>query len=149
MKIKFWTIWLIVIGLLFGGLTTGCGSKSTVETDHKHPMAAMEEMPMSVQDAPVRVQEAYQFAVANPDALANIPCYCGCGPMGHTSNYSCYIAGETDGELVFDEHALGCGICVDITHDVMRLRDQGQSADVIFTTIDQTYARFGPPTPLQ
>lgn len=145
----FYFICLLIAGLLLSGIATGCSSESAAATTHDHAMADVEKMPASVQQAPVRVQEAYQFAVANPDALANIPCYCGCGPMGHTSNYSCYVAGETSGELVFDEHALGCGICVDITQDVMRLRDQGKTADEIFAAVDSTYARFGPPTPLQ
>ena len=29
--------------------------------------------------------------------------------------------------VTFDEHANGCGICVDITQDVMRLSAEGQS----------------------
>ncbi len=28
---------------------------------------------------PLTVREAYQFALANPDVLSKIPCYCGCG----------------------------------------------------------------------
>lgn len=148
-RYHFYLTFLLIAGLLLSGLVTGCRSESTTTTPHNHAMAAMEGMPASVQQAPVRVQEAYQFAVANPAALANIPCYCGCGPMGHTSNYSCYVSGETDRELVFDEHALGCGICVDITQDVMRLQDQGKTADEIFAVVDSTYAQFGPPTPLQ
>jgi hypothetical protein len=31
----------------------------------------------------------------------------------------------------------------------MRLLAQGKDVDTIFTEIDNTYARFGPPTPLQ
>jgi hypothetical protein len=110
----------------------------------------MSDMPTMVQEAPVRVQEAYQFAQMNQDVLEHIPCYCGCGAMGHTSNYSCFIA-ETnaDGIVVYDEHALGCGICVDIAHDTMRLLAQGKDVDAIFAEIDNTYARFGPPTPLE
>ena len=40
---------------------------------------------------------------------------CGCGAMGHTSNLSCYIH-EMDeaGGITFDNHAAGCGICVDV-----------------------------------
>jgi hypothetical protein len=69
--------------------------------------------------------------------------------MGHTSNYSCYVAETaTDGTITYDEHALDCGICVDISQDVMRLLAQEKSVAEIYTTIDQTYARFGPPTAL-
>jgi hypothetical protein len=112
--------------------------------------APLTEMPSVVQEAPVPVQEAYQFAQMNKDVLENIPCYCGCGAMGHTSNYSCFIAEtEADGTVVYDEHALECGICVDIAHDTMRLLAQDNDVDAIFTEIDNTYARFGPPTPLE
>lgn len=82
----------------------------------------IDQMPMEVQSAPMSVQQAYQFAAANPDVMKDIPCYCGCGNVGHTSNYSCYVSGvDNKGKLIFDNHALGCSICVDITQDVMRL----------------------------
>jgi hypothetical protein len=65
--------------------------------------------------------------------------------MGHTSNYSCYISGEGDnGELTFDNHALGCSICVDITQDAMRMLDEGKSTAEIRAYVDLTYSRFGP-----
>lgn len=102
-------------------------------------------MPVDVQNAPVTVKQAYQFAAANPDILTQLPCYCGCGGMGHTSNYSCYISGE-DGNagLTFDSHALGCSICVDITQDAMRMLDEGKSIAQIRIFVDQEYSRFGP-----
>jgi protein-disulfide isomerase len=54
------------------------------------------------------VQEAYRFALANPDVLDVIPCYCGCGQVGHENNRMCYIQSENpDGSVVFDDHALG------------------------------------------
>jgi hypothetical protein len=105
----------------------------------------MSEMPAEVQSAPEIVRGAYQFAVANPDVLTQLPCYCGCGGMGHTSNYACYVAGENeDGVMEFDNHALGCSICVDITADAMRMLDEGKSMTEIRTFVDQTYSAFGP-----
>ncbi len=108
-------------------------------------MASMSGMPAAVQSAPVSVQQAYQFAVANPDVTQKIPCFCGCGSIGHTSNYSCYVA-EVDnkGAITFDNHALGCSICVDITLDAMRMTQAGQSPGQIRATIDATYAKYGP-----
>lgn len=107
-------------------------------------MAPVSMMPPEVQDAPVVVQQAYQYAAANADILSQIPCYCGCGAMGHTSNYACYVAGTDGGGLRFDTHALGCSICVDITQDVMRMRAQGMEVGAIRTEIDATYSRYGP-----
>jgi len=38
-----------------------------------------------------KVQEVYHYAAQNPETLKYIPCYCGCGGIGHTSNLSCYV----------------------------------------------------------
>lgn len=140
---------LMVLGIVTAVLAA-CSSDQQVISLDGLGFAPLTEMPSVVQEAPVPVQEAYQFAQMNKDVLENIPCYCGCGAMGHTSNYSCFIAEtEADGTVVYDEHALECGICVDIAHDTMRLLAQDNDVDAIFTEIDNTYARFGPPTPLE
>lgn len=104
-------------------------------------------MPDFVMDAPPRVKEAYQYAIDHPDDLAAVPCYCGCGNMGHTSNLSCFIQDRAaDGTITFDDHANGCGICVDIAQDVMRLRAEGKDLSETRTIIDATYGGFGPGT---
>jgi hypothetical protein len=135
---------------LLANVTSGCGgAKREHGPEHAFAMASLGDMPAEVQAAPVSVQEAYQFAMANPDTLAKIPCYCGCGAMGHRSNADCYISAEDRGEgLMVDNHALGCSICVDISQDVMRMMDQGKDMAEIYAYVDDTYARFGPPTPL-
>ena len=70
-------------------------------------MAPMSGMPAEVQSAPVSVQQAYQFAAANPDLMKQVPCYCGCGAV-HQNNYQCYIkAVNADGSFVFDDMSLG------------------------------------------
>lgn len=110
-------------------------------------LAPASALPDFASQAPPRVQDAYRFAIAHPDELAHYPCYCGCGAMGHTSNLSCYLQGTgPDGSTAFDNHAVGCGICVDITQDVMRLSADGQSAQEIRAYIDSTYSAYGPST---
>jgi hypothetical protein len=102
-------------------------------------------MPSEVQAAPATVQQAYQFASANPDLMKAIPCYCGCGSVGHTSNYSCYVSDvDQIGNMSFDSHALGCSLCVDITQDAMRLLRQGKSNADIRAYIDTAYSKYGP-----
>ena len=98
---------ILILSLIASGLLSAC---STQEAEHSYPMAPMAGMPVEVQSAPVTVQQAYQFAVANPDVLQQLPCYCGCGPIGHTSNYACYVAEQNaDGSAkTSDKHALGC-----------------------------------------
>lgn len=130
--------------ILAGGVLSGCTSDAEHESEHAVAMASLADMPMDVQQAPVTVQQAYQFAVANPDVLQKLPCYCGCGAMGHTSNYACYVAGTTaEGVITYDPHALGCSICVDITQDAIRLLRQGKTVSEIRLYVDTTYAKFG------
>jgi hypothetical protein len=105
----------------------------------------MEGMPAEVEAAPPVVREAYVFASAHPEVLTQIPCYCGCGAIGHTSNYACYVSGvEADGAIAYDLHAVGCSICIDITRDTMRMLDQGLGVAQVRAQIDATYSAFGP-----
>ena len=128
--------------LLLLTVLTGCGGQQETLA-----MAPSSLLPDYVQSAPPKVQEAYRFAATNPDMLTHQPCYCGCGAMGHTSNLSCFVADiDENGAITFDNHAAGCGICVDIAQDVMRLTRQGKSQLEIRQYIDATYAQFGPST---
>jgi len=134
---------LVVLPLLFTLLASCSPASSSGQNDLA--MASMDGMPGEVKSAPTIVQQAYQFAAANPDVMKQIPCYCGCGAMGHTSNYSCYVSGvDENGTITYDSHALGCSICVDITQDTMRLLKQGKSVSEIKAYIDQTYSQYGP-----
>ncbi len=100
--------------------------------------------PVEVRQAPAVVREAYAFADEHPEVMRAIPCYCGCGAIGHTSNLSCYVVDEGQPGASYDLHALGCSICVDITQDAMRLYAQGAEVGQIRESIDSTYAQYGP-----
>ncbi|MCL4527795.1 MAG: PCYCGC domain-containing protein [Chloroflexi bacterium] len=135
---KFVFIALVIV--ILSSSLSACSSHNTNDLN----MMPMNQMPAEVQSAPVTVQTAYQFAAANPDIMKNIPCYCGCGNIGHTSNYSCYVSGvDAKGTIIFDNHALGCSLCVDITQDVMRMLQEGKSPQDARATIDATYSRYG------
>lgn len=135
---------LILMLLSTSALTACTGTAGSATSDSNYAMAPMAGMPADVKSAPTTVQQAYQFAVANPEVLKQIPCYCGCGAMGHTSNYSCYVSGVDDsGSVIYETHALGCSICVDITQDTMRLLKQGDTVPEIKAYIDQTYSQYG------
>ena len=47
----------------------------------------------------------YRFATTRGDVLRWMPCTCGCAQVGHTSNRSCYIKGETAAEVTYTSHA--------------------------------------------
>jgi hypothetical protein len=130
--------------VVFVSTTISACSPSKSSDVHLY-MLPMEQMPAEVQSAPATVQEAYQFAAINPDVMKDIPCYCGCGSVGHKSNYDCYLAdGDAKSNFTFDNHALGCSICVDITQDVMRMLRDGKSPQDARAYIDATYAKYGP-----
>lgn len=136
---------LILVPLLLPLLLGGCSSRHTSAAAGDLKMASMDGMPNEVKTAPILVQQAYRFAAANPEVMTQIPCYCGCGAMGHTSNYACYIGGKNDdGTLKYDTHALGCSICVDITQDTMRMLREGKSVQEIRAYIDSAYSKYGP-----
>jgi hypothetical protein len=131
---------LVVLGVAMLMLS-GCGAA----VSGGQPPAP--NLPDFVRDAPPTVKEAYAYAAAHSDELTKYPCYCGCGAMGHTSNRSCYIKDiAANGGITFDNHAAGCGICVDITKDVMRLKAQGQSSRQVRAYIDAQYSAYGPST---
>jgi len=131
---------LIIFTVTSGLVLSACNSQEL-------KMAPMEHTNVNVQAAPARTQQAYQFAIANPETLQQIPCYCGCVNFGHTSNYDCYVAEvSTAGVTTIDEHALACTVCVDITQDVMTRLRQGETIESIQGFIDRSYSKYGPPT---
>jgi hypothetical protein len=137
---------LFLISIVLTLLSTAISACSAQSPSVDLQMMSMDQMPAEVRAAPLRVQEAYQFAAANPDIMKNIPCYCGCDDSGHESNYECYVAQvSTYGTITFDQHAILCSICVDITQDVMRMVGDGESPQAIRAYIDATYSKYDPP----
>ena len=75
--------------------------------EHRYKLAPEKILPVDIAKAPAEVREAYRFAIANRDTLRYIPCYCGCGADGHTSNASCYFKDDSTPEKpVFDRMSL-------------------------------------------
>ncbi len=135
-------LFLVLTVALLSTAISACSTNNSSTSLHMMPL---DQMPAEVQSAPLVVQQAYQFAAANPDVMKQIPCYCSCGNIGHTSNYSCYVSrADEKGDVAFDSHALGCSICVDITQDVMRLLREGKSPQEARAYIDATYSKYGP-----
>jgi len=142
MRLNFPKILLLIVTLSLAASTLQACSSTSASVGLK--MMPMDKMPAEVQAAPSVVQAAYQFAAANPDVMKGIPCYCGCGSIGHTSNYSCYVqSAAANGAITWDDHALGCSICVDITQDAMRLSREGKSVPEIKAYVDSTYGKYG------
>ena len=77
------------------------------------PVSALSD---KVRAAPDVVRDAYRFAAANPTSCRKSRAIVSCGAEGHQSHLACYVkqVNADDGSVVFDDHALNCGICVDI-----------------------------------
>lgn len=134
-------IFFSLISILLLAALPACSGQSK----NDQAMMSPGQMPSEVRSAPAVVQQSYRFAAANPDVMKQIPCYCGCGGVGHTSNYSCYVQSvDGNGVITFDHHALGCSLCVDITQDVMRLQREGKSTQEIRSYVDSSYTKYGP-----
>jgi Protein of unknown function with PCYCGC motif len=89
-------------------LATLLNPRTFAATAHRFKLAPDSILPTDIRKAPDEVREAYRFAIANRDTLRYIPCYCGCGEQGHTSNASCYFQDNSTPEKpVFDRMSLG------------------------------------------
>ena len=138
-------LWPILIVIL-GSFLSGCG-QSAAHDSHEMIMVPLEQMPTEVQQASLDVQKAYQYAAGNPEIFKQIPCYCGCYALHHTSNYDCYVASvAADGTITYDQHAVNCVICANITQDAVRLLKQGQTVSEVHNFIDASYAKYGTST---
>lgn len=100
---------LAASGLALVGCSSGVGpiGQSSVD-DALLAWPAEDRWPAQFYKASESVQEAYRFAVANQDLLQWMPCFCGCGEWGHTSNASCYVQEmRDDGSVLLDPMSYG------------------------------------------
>ncbi len=105
--------WLYVAIPILAAVLIGVGGGwflarrgDTGSTRPEIQLAPVSRLPEQVRRAPPVVQEAYRFAIANPEVLARLPCYCGCGSIGHKSDLDCFIEEfKPDGTIVFGYHA--------------------------------------------
>lgn len=84
--------------------------------------------------------KAYAYTVKNPVVVEKIPCYCGCGGMGHESLKNCFIS--DDG--IYSSHASNCDICVGEVIKIKNMFESGMYISDIREAIDREYSRYGP-----
>ncbi len=101
--------YLALILLVVLLLAVACAPTSTAPTNETSiRLAPASALSPELRQLSPEVQEAYRFALANRDILEKIPCYCGCGVIGHMSNYMCYVQPESaGGKVAFDLHGAG------------------------------------------
>ena len=98
------------------------------------------------------VQQVYEFAARHPEVLQYMPCYCACERIGHKGNHDCFVkARAANGQITeWDEHGIGCAICLQVGLDAMTLFNGGAKPAAIRAAIDQKYGSHFPsstPTP--
>jgi hypothetical protein len=124
------------------GHTMGHAIPASAEVD-----AAWAARPGYVLSADARTVEAYAYAIARPDVIDWMPCYCGCVAMDHRNNADCYLEPREEGAPVaFEEHASYCGICVDITLTAKSMMAEGKSLLQIRIAVDGEYGSTAPGT---
>ncbi len=109
--------------------------------------ATWKARPDYVQALPAAWQEAYAFALARPDVLQWLPCYCGCVAMDHRSNLDCFFQHrEAGGRIVFEEHASYCDICVEIANTASAMLRDGSTMSQVRASVDATFGATAPGT---
>jgi predicted nucleic acid-binding Zn ribbon protein len=98
---------VLVIGASLAGIQLSRHSQTAAA-----PVAATNEihgmpMPGWLATADPGIVAQYIYAADHEADLQYIPCYCGCGAQGHTSNYECYFRKDQNGALAFESHAYG------------------------------------------
>lgn len=107
-RLKPSLVFSLVLLLLALSLALEACTGATGMVQEQLTLAPESALPDFVRDAAPQVQEAYRFAIANPEVLSKFPCYCGCGAMGHQNNLQCYIKEiRVDGSIEFENHAFG------------------------------------------
>jgi len=68
-------------------------------------VTAAVELPDWVRQGTSKAQQAYTQAVVHRDELRYIPCFCGCGPIGHQSVADCFVDKvSANGAVTYDTH---------------------------------------------
>ncbi len=167
---------VLILALLIGGGSAGCsgsqpgstaravaptGTPSTpqmaavpmgsmVMPTAEQARATWDARPAFVSDADPQTQAAYAFALARPDVLQWLPCYCGCAAMGHKSNLECFFKRRQAGvQLGFEEHASGCDVCVKTAIMGQQMLRQGKTMIQIRAAVDSTFGGRAPGTPTE
>ncbi|MHA2218504.1 MAG: PCYCGC motif-containing (lipo)protein [Candidatus Hodarchaeales archaeon] len=105
--------------------TLGLGKQSTeVKDDVQLPAYAY---------VSARSEQSYRVAIdpiiQNGDVLSKIPCYCGCGGIGHSSLKDCFL----------DEHGSFCDICQYEALETYEMVKKGVPVAEIRSIIDNRY----------
>ena len=138
-----------LVGLIFSlvSFAGGGGSSGGSGSQGSGPLAQFASLPGWLARSPNSTQEAYAYAVAHPETLNYIPCYCGCGlHAGHRSNRECFVASGAGANVVFDNHGADCAMCIDIAMMTKKMIAQGKALTEVRAAVTDKYSSLGPAT---
>jgi hypothetical protein len=94
------------------------------------------------------LKDAHIFAADHPEVASYVPCYCGCGNMGHKNNADCFVESrDKQGRVnTWVPHGAACAVCIDIAVESMRMRNSGASVTAIRKHIQDEYRPRFPST---
>lgn len=109
--------------------------------------AAWDARPEYVHAAHPDTRTAYAYALARPDVLQWLPCYCGCVGMGHGSNLDCFLEPRENGApIAFEQHASVCDVCVRTALLAQRMIGDGRTMIEIRAAVDAEFGGLAPGT---
>src|SRR5215213_4175814 len=119
---------------------------------HVGPLPALPRVSYQPAGPMAVIQQVYEFAARHPEVLQFMPCYCGCERIGHRGNHDCFVKSRAANGTVteWDEHGIGCAICLGVGRDSMTLFNGGAKPAEIRAAIDKKYGSVYPsstPTP--
>ena len=99
------------------------------------------------------MRATYEFAARHPEVMNYIPCFCGCERGGHKDNHDCFVAARDANKkvTVWEPHAVGCEICVDVAYQALEMHTAGAKVADIRDAIEKKYASHNgghTPTPM-
>ncbi len=97
-----------------------------------------------VHTAPVQAIREYNANILHGKDIAYLPCYCGCGSVGHKSNFNCFFKKFEDGSLYTDLHGENCETCLEITSSYLKQKAAGKSLPEIRDNIEKQYSGSKP-----
>lgn len=93
---------------------------------------------------PIVGVDEYNTNILHQHDLEKIPCFCGCGEIGHTSNHNCFFTYNEDGQRILEKHGEYCQVCLDLTNIYVQLKDEGKPLQEIREYIDRLFEGYIP-----
>ena len=121
------------------------GGSAAVGFQNQETDRALPEYVMTAGD---QAAMAYKFALDRPDVMLWMPCYCGCGGhSGHKNARDCFVKpASSSGNIRFDDHGSGCGVCIDIALMAREMTLAGGPLREVRAAVDQAFSEIGPGT---